>query len=209
MIIMVDNIKKKPNINHWKFSKEYEMWENLKAKTKKLANRPTVYQRLKYWKTFGEAINPLKSFKRKVTNIWQECTRCWEFKEYKKFSKDTHISTWYMSKCKQCMKEIKQKYRNNPKIQEMEREYKINFRKTKKWKLRTKLDNLFYCDKKAKTSYKKLKELWEYSVRYKYTYLVNVMWIDEKIVKNVYNLKENIQLSVSRKKKDNNTDDLY
>ncbi len=41
-----------------------------------------------------------------INNIWRNCTKCWEFKEWDNFFKNKRTSSWYKEDCKVCAGKI-------------------------------------------------------------------------------------------------------
>lgn len=122
----------------WKFYKSYE-W--------KKCSYSTYTKRVYAWNSFEEAI--IKWHITKIKN-WincdkKKCKKCWCMKYFSDFYKSKE---WYVSKCKVCMREVLKEYhkRNRDKIIKKKKER----RQTELWKIKTKLDKIFYSDKNIK-----------------------------------------------------------
>ena len=86
------------NVRNLKYKEEYEKWDNYKFRK---PTRKTVYQRIKKWWELKRAISLIWNSKYKIVKAWRECTICWEFKLWSKFSHSKDTSTWYTPNCKE------------------------------------------------------------------------------------------------------------
>jgi len=97
--------------------------------------------------------------KTRVTQTWRVCTECWIYKWFSFFSKSRGTKIWYSTKCKECRNKKHKEHRKNEEIRKQEIEYKKKFRETEIWKIKAKLDDIYYKDKVIMNNRKIIKQI--------------------------------------------------
>ena len=122
----------------WKFYQSYE-W--------KKCSYSTYTKRVYAWYSFEEAIIKwhITKIKNWISSEKKICKKCGGNKHFSEFKKDWN---WLTSKCKVCLREIAREYhkKNRDKILSKKKER----RQTELWRLKMKLDKIFYSDKNIK-----------------------------------------------------------
>lgn len=94
------------NLYALKYKEEYYFYHNFEWK--KAVYILYMQRIVQQWWNKENAINPDKWSKRKIDEIWRECSKCWIYKVRDLFNKTIN---WRTSQCKICRAETKRKYR--------------------------------------------------------------------------------------------------
>jgi hypothetical protein len=145
----------------------------------------TFYKRYKKWIPLEDCFKiwHRAKIKNNINAYWRICTKCWVYKIWKEFFK-----TWCV--CKECSSIIKKEY--HIKNRDIILQKKKEKRKTELWKLRMKLDWIFYNDKNIKRiislepKYKREKRKHNWDImKDKFFYFLDRWW-ERSLLKKIY-----------------------
>lgn len=178
---------------HEKYKKEWEFYNSYPFKK---CTKSCYRQRFQKWMELKDAVKPISARvkAKRVTELGRDCISCEIFKPYSCFAKEKNWYNGYSGKCLDCRNLYKKEARKNKEINEIEKQYKRDQRSTDIWKIRQKLDNIYYQDPQVLRnrsiikSFRKISR--EEAVKSKCEFLHNC-WYSTELLQKVYG--ENIE----------------